>query len=76
MAATTEIRAEKAKALSKPSKHLFMILLPIPFLVGIGIVGNQQGWIGGQKKEVTNEVGLDLSVPEAKVKELKKQIHF
>ena len=50
MAATTEIKAEKAKALSKPSKHLFMILLPLPFLVGIGIVGNQQGWIGGPKQ--------------------------
>lgn len=72
MAATTEIKAEKAKALSKPSKHLFMILLPIPFLVGIGILGNQQGWIGGHKQEVNKEVGLDLAIPDAKVKELKK----
>ncbi|KAA6439914.1 conjugative transposon protein TraM [Dyadobacter flavalbus] len=72
MAATTEIKAEKAKALSKPSKHLFMILLPLPFLVGIGIVGNQQGWIGGPKQEVNKEVGLDLAIPDAKVKELKK----
>jgi conjugative transposon TraM protein len=72
MAATTEIKAEKAKALSKPSKHLFMILLPIPFLVGIGILGNQQGWIGGTKQEVNKEVGLDLAIPDAKVKELKK----
>jgi conjugative transposon TraM protein len=72
MAATTEIKAEKAKALSKPSKHLFMILLPIPFLVGIGILGNQQGWIGGPKQEVNKEVGLDLAIPDAKVKELKK----
>lgn len=72
MAAATEIKAEKAKALSKPSKHLFMILLPLPFLVGIGIVGNQQGWIGGPKQEVNKEVGLDLAIPDAKVKELKK----
>jgi len=72
MAANTEIKAEKAKALSKPSKHLFMILLPIPFLVGIGIVGNQQGWIGGSKQEINKEVGLDLAIPDAKVKELKK----
>ncbi|GLU56512.1 hypothetical protein Dfri01_59730 [Dyadobacter frigoris] len=72
MAATVELKAEKAKELSKPSKHLFMILLPIPFLVGIGIIGNQQGWIGGTKPEVKNEVGLDLTIPNAKVKELKK----
>ena len=72
MAANVEIKAEKAKALSRPSKHLFMILLPIPILVGIGIMGNQQGWIGGPKQEVSKEVGLDLAVPEAKVKELKK----
>lgn len=72
MAEHVEIKAEKAKSLSKPTKHIFMILLPLPLLLGLGIIGNMQGWIGGAKSEKTNEVGLDLKIPDAKVKDLKK----
>lgn len=72
MAEHVEIKAEKAKSLSKPTKHIFMILLPLPLLLGLGIIGNMQGWIGGAKAEKTSEVGLDLKIPDAKVKDLKK----
>lgn len=69
---TTEIKAEKAKQLSKPSKHVFMVLFPIPILIAIGILGNIQGWIGKSEKEAVNDMGVAMSVPEAKVKDLEK----
>lgn len=72
MAEHVEIKAEKAKSLSKPTKHIFMILLPLPLLLGLGIIGNMQGWIGGAKAKKNSEVGLDLKIPDAKVKDLKK----
>ena len=69
---TTEIKAEKAKQLSKPSKHVFMVLLPIPILIAIGIMGNIQGWIGKPKVGTSDDLGLAMTVPDAKVKDLEK----
>ena len=69
---TTEIKAEKAKQLSKPSKHIFMVLLPIPILVVVGIIGNIQGWIGIPKEGASDDLGLVMTVPDAKVKDLEK----
>jgi hypothetical protein len=37
---TADLKAEKAKQLSKPTKHVFMVLLPIPVFIAIGIMGN------------------------------------
>ncbi len=69
---TTEIKAEKAKQLSKPSKHVFMVLLPIPILIAIGIMGNIQGWIGKPKVGTSDDLKLAMTVPDAKVKDLEK----
>lgn len=69
---TTEIKAEKAKQLSKPTKHVFMVLLPLPLLIAVGIIGNIQGWIGKSARAEGSDVGLAMSVPEAKVKDLEK----
>ena len=70
---TTEIKADKAKQLSKPTKHIFMVLLPIPILIAVGIIGNIQGWIGKSARAEGNDVGVAMSVPEAKVKDLEKE---
>lgn len=69
---TTEIKAEKAKQLSKPSKHIFMVLLPIPILIVVGIMGNIQGWIGKSEKGTSDDLGMAMTVPDAKVKDLEK----
>lgn len=67
-----DLKAEKAKQLSIPSRHLFRLLLPIPVLVSLGFVGNLQGWIGSQQKSETQETGLLMTVPDAKVNDLPK----
>ena len=69
---TTEIKAEKAKQLSKPTKHIFMVLLPIPILIAVGVIGNVQGWIGNSVRAEGSEVDVVMSIPEAKVKDLEK----
>ncbi|MPR37389.1 hypothetical protein [Salmonirosea aquatica] len=69
---TTQIKAEKAKQLSKPSKHLFVLLLPVPILVAVGIMGNIQGWIGKPEEGTKDDLGLAMTVPDAKVKDLEK----
>ncbi len=69
---TTEIKAEKAKQLSKPTQHVFVVLLPIPILIIVGVIGNIQGWIGKSARAEGSDVGVSMSVPEAKVKDLEK----
>jgi conjugative transposon TraM protein len=66
----TDLKAEKARQLGKPSRHIFFLILPIPLLVSLGFIGHRQGWIGPSPDTGGSEIGLTLTVPEARVKDL------
>lgn len=67
----TDISANKAKQLSEPKKHLFWLILPLPLMLGIGVLGNIQGWIGVESTTKQSNVSdFNLAPPEANVKEL------
>ncbi len=72
MKVQTDLKAEKAKQLSIPSRHVFRVLLPIPMLVSLGFVGNMQGWIGSSENQATPASGLTMTIPDARVKDLPK----
>ena len=67
-----ELKADKARQLSLPSKHIFGILFPLPIMVGIGVWGSMSGWIGDANRQRRADYAIDLKIPEANVKELDK----
>jgi conjugative transposon TraM protein len=67
-----ELKADKAKQLSLPSKHIFGILFPLPIMVGIGVWGSMSGWIGDANKQRKADYAFNLKIPDANVKELDK----
>ncbi|SEJ74486.1 Bacteroides conjugative transposon TraM protein [Dyadobacter sp. SG02] len=68
-----ELKADKARQLSLPSKHIFGILFPLPIMVGIGVWGSMSGWIGDANRQRRADYAIDLKIPEANVKELDKE---
>ncbi|GAB3179607.1 conjugative transposon protein TraM [Telluribacter humicola] len=72
MSEYSELKADKARQLSLPARHLFRLLLPLPILVCVGFVGSRQGWIGNKGPRANAGTDVVLTVPDAKVKELEK----
>jgi len=63
--------AETAKKLSLNKKQLAMFLIPIACLIGIGIFGVMGGFISTGQSNSADSTHLDLTPPEAKLKNQK-----
>ncbi|HEV7347382.1 conjugative transposon protein TraM [Telluribacter sp.] len=73
MSEKVDLKAEKAKQLSLPSRHIFRLLLPVSLLISVGFLGTRQGWIGSPHDTSREMSGVVMTIPEAKVKELDKE---